>query len=239
MNGLFYAVLWVLVRGLARLYFGLRVEGAQHVPLTGGLLLAANHASYLDIPLLGCGVHRRLWYMGRRDLFPVPGLKWLFRGLGWIPIRPDRLDRQGFHAAIELIRNGKAVVIYPEGGRTVTGKLRHGKPGLGIIVAQTQCAVVPVHIDGTFDAMPPGSGWPKPRRVTLRFGEPMTFGDLVARSEKAFYQEVSRQVMVRIAELGQVEVPHGSSQPAGAAVVPMTEGPAPQPLNAERGSGLS
>lgn len=227
MNGFFYGVLWYAVRALAKVYFGLRIEGAEKVPQTGGLLLAANHASYLDIPLLGCGVHRRLWFMGRRDLFPIPGFKWVFRALGWIPIRNDRLDRQGFNAAVELIRNGKAVVIYPEGGRTVTGQLRNGKPGLGIIVAQTKCPVVPVHIDGTFGAMPPGRSWPRPHRVTLRFGEAMEFGDLEARSEKAFYQEVSRRVMARIADLGQVDSPEGNGQGRERDVVATSHMPAP------------
>lgn len=237
MTGFLYGILWLAVRGVARVYFGLRVEGVEQVPATGGMLLAANHASYLDIPLLGCGIRRRLWYMGRRDLFPVPGLKWLFRGLGWIPIRPDRLDRQGFDSAIELIRSGKAVVIYPEGGRTVTGHLRHGKPGVGIIVAQTKCPVVPVYIEGTFDAMPPGHSWPRPRRVTLRFGAPMKFVDVPAATEKAFYHEVSRRVMSQIADLGRVASPQGGQRHDASSMAAAPERPAPQPLNAERGSG--
>lgn len=223
MSALFYGLLWLVVRGWARLYFGFRVEGTEHVPRTGGVLVAANHASYLDIPILGCGAPRRLWYMGRRDLFPVPGFKWVFRALGWIPIRPDRLDRQGFSAAIELIRNGKAVVIYPEGGRTVTGHLRHGKPGVGLIVAQTQCPVVPVYIDGTFNAMPPGSGWPRPRRITVRFGEALQFAPVAEGQERVFYQEVSRQVMARIAELGRVDVPQGTTATSTASARAATE----------------
>ncbi len=237
MNVVLYGLLWLAVRSLARLYFGLRIEGAERVPLSGGVLLAANHASYLDIPLLGCGVRRRLWYMGRRDLFPIPGFKWLFRGLGWIPIRPDRLDRQGFGSAVDLIRNGKAVVIFPEGGRTVTGRLRNGKPGLGIIVAQTKRPVVPVHISGTFDAMPPGRSWPRPSRVTLRFGEAMEFTDASGRSEKEFYHEVSRRVMARIAELGQVEPPQGHDSHGKGKPLAKPDRPALQSLNAEGGSG--
>ncbi len=239
MNGFFYGLLWVVVRGIARIYFRLRIEGAGRVPRSGGFLIAANHASYLDIPLLGCGVRRRLWYMGRRDLFPVPGTRWLFRALGWIPIRPDRLDRQGFNHAIDLIKRGQAVVIYPEGGRTASGELRRGKPGVGLIVAQTKCRVVPVHIDGTYAAMPPGQGWPKPHRVTLRFGEAMEFDDVVGTSEKAFYHEVSRRVMARIAELGGIDAPKGHHHGVDGASAASPSRPAPVPLHAERGPGLS
>ncbi|MFO0774865.1 MAG: lysophospholipid acyltransferase family protein [Nitrospiraceae bacterium] len=242
MSGVLYWFLWVAVRGLGRLYFGLRVDHAERVPRSGGVLLAANHASYLDIPILGCGAPRRLWYMGRRDLFPVPGFRWIFRALGWIPIRPDRLDRQGFTEAIELIRQGKAVVIYPEGGRTVTGDLRHGKPGLGMIVAQTNCPVVPVHLGGTFEAMPPGRGWPKPARITVRFGEAIQFPPVVEGAEKAFYQQVSREVMARIAELGQVDVPTGTTPTRARApreTPPTSPSPTSESLHAERGSGLS
>ncbi|GKS56798.1 1-acyl-sn-glycerol-3-phosphate acyltransferase [Nitrospira sp.] len=239
MNGLLYGFLWVMVRGLARVYFRLRIEGQDRIPTDGGVLFAANHASYLDIPLLGCGVHRRLWYMGRRDLFPIPGFKWLFRGLGWIPIRPDRLDREGFESATDLIRSGKAVVIFPEGGRTVTGQLRHGKPGVGIIVAQTRCPVVPVHIDGTFQAMPPGRSWPRPYRVTVRFGDAMDFTDVATGSEKAFYYEVSRQVMVKIAELGRVEPPEGRGGRERSKSRPLPGTPALQSLNAEGDRRLS
>ena len=239
MNGLLYGCLWVAVRGLARIYFRLRIEGQDRIPLKGGVLFAANHASYLDIPLLGCGVRRRLWYMGRRDLFPMPGMKRLFRALGWIPIRSDRLDRQGFESATDLIRSGKAVVIFPEGGRTVTGQLRHGKPGVGIIVAQTRCPVVPVHIDGTFEAMPPGRSWPRPCRVTLRFGEAMEFADIAEGSEKIFYHEVSRRVMARIAELGRVEPPPGHGQRERSTSGHTSGKPALQSLNAEGDRRLS
>lgn len=237
MSSLLYGILWMLVRGLAHLFFRFRVEGQEHVPKQGGVLLAANHASYLDIPILGCAVRRRLWYLGRRDLF-FPRLRPLLQALGWIPIRADRLDRKGFELAIELIRQGKAVVIYPEGGRSLTGKLRAGKPGIGIVVAQTGCPVIPVHIGGTYDVLPPGASWPHLRPLSVRFGQALSFdGKLGALSEKAFYREVSRRVMLKIAELGGVEPPR-ETKPRGTSSADAThEPPAPGPLSAESGRG--
>jgi len=186
--------------------FRYRVVG--QVPKRGGLLIAANHASYFDIPLLGCGMRRRAWYLGRSDLFPVPGLKGILRWLGWIPLKLGRLDRQAFDKAIALIKQGKVVVIFPEGARSLDGRLREAKAGLGMIVAQTGCPVVPAYLDGTFEVLPTGSKRPRCHPVTVRFGEPLQFPKTGQDGEsKKFYQDVSRMVMARIAALGEVEPP--------------------------------
>ena len=90
----------------------------------------------------------------------------------------------------------------------MTGALKPGKPGIGVIVAQTGCPVVPAHIDGTFDVLPPGARWPRFHRVTVVYGEPIDFSLDATRLEgKTFYQHVSRTVMAKIAELGDVPTP--------------------------------
>ena len=116
-----YGFLWVLARAVAWLCFRYRVIGS--VPRDGGFLVAANHASYFDIPLLGCGMPRRAWYLGRSDLFPVPGVNRILQWLGWIPLRLGRLDRKAIDKAITLINQGKVVVIFPEGSRSLDGRL--------------------------------------------------------------------------------------------------------------------
>jgi 1-acyl-sn-glycerol-3-phosphate acyltransferase len=185
------------------------------VPQEGGFLIASNHASYLDIPLLGCGIARRVWYLGRHDLFPIPLVNGILQGLGWIPLRLGRLDRDAFGKAVSLIKEGKPVAIFPEGGRTVTGRLRPGKPGIGVIVAQAGCQVVPAYIKGTFEVLPPGAKWPRFQRVTVTYGEPIDFGaDKAQFAGKVFYQHVSRTVMAKIAELGQVPTPGDRSEQA-------------------------
>ena len=203
MSSVAYAILWVLARTVARLFFGFRVVGS--VPKQGGLLVAANHASYFDIPLLGCGMFRRAWYLGRSDLF-VPGVKGILQWLGWIPLKLGRLDRKALDRAIALIKAGKVVVIFPEGGRSLDGRLRNAKAGLGMIVAQTGCPVVPAYLKGTFDVLPTGAKRPRVYPVSVSFGPPLSFpGDNT--QTKAFYQEVSRIVMERIAALGGVAPP--------------------------------
>ncbi|WP_447978720.1 lysophospholipid acyltransferase family protein [Candidatus Nitrospira bockiana] len=208
MSGLFYWSLWYLFRAIGRLCFRYRTIGEEQIPRHGGLLIAANHASFLDIPFLGCGIPRRVAFLGRQDLFPFPGFRWVFRWLGWIPIRHDRLDRTGFGTAIDLIKNGHAVVIYPEGTRTKTGRLGPGKPGVGMIVAETGCPVVPAYIFGTYEALPMDSARIRCHPIGVSFGKPLEFhGELERLPRKEFYRHVSRSVMERIAELGRVPPP--------------------------------
>ena len=210
MTNIAYGILWILTRVIGRIWFRYRVQG--DVPETGGVLVAANHASYLDIPLLGCGMKRRAWYLGRSDLFPVPILSSILRALGWIPVRMGRLDREAFGKAINLIRAGEVVVIFPEGGRSRDGVLRPPKAGIGVIVSQTGCPVVPAYLKGTFDVLPTGARWPRWRQVTVRFGEPIRF-EPSERKEKAetkrFYEQVSHTVIEHIAALGDVPSPLG------------------------------
>ncbi len=215
MTNIAYGILWILARVIGRLWFRYQVTG--QIPGTGGVLVAANHASYLDIPMLGCGMNRRAWYLGRNDLFPIPVLNGILRSLGWIPVRMGRLDREAFGKAIDLIRAGKVVVIFPEGGRSRDGHLKPPKAGIGVIVSQTGCPVVPAYLKGTFDVLPTGARWPRWRQVTVRFGDPIMFetGERKEKAEtKQFYQQVSRTVIEQIAALGNVPPPAGKEDHA-------------------------
>lgn len=208
---LLYWTVWVVVRVAATVLFRLRVSGQQHIPKTGGVLIAANHASYLDIPILGCGLTRRASSMGRMDLFPGPVGR-LMRYLGWIPISRERVDRGGFEEAITRIRAGEAVVMYPEGSRTEDGRLQPGKPGVGMIVAATGCPVIPAYLEGTFDALPPGARWIRLRPIRVTYGAPMTFASLLNEwdgesKKKDLYQRISQEIMDRIAALEGVASP--------------------------------
>ena len=206
-----YWLVRVVVRLVATVLFRLKVSGQHHIPKTGGVLIAANHASYLDIPILGCGVPRRASYIGRMDLFPGP-VGWLMRYLGWIPIRRERVDRGGFEEAISRIKAGGAVIIYPEGSRTADGRLKPGKPGVGMIVAATGCPVIPAYLAGTFDVLPPGAKWIRLRPIRVTYGEPVDFSALLKEldgesKKKEVYQRISQEIMDRIAALGGVASP--------------------------------
>jgi len=181
------------------------MNGVEHIPRTGGVLLAANHASYADIPLLGCGVRRRLFYLGRADLFPHPVANWMLRSLGWIPLRPERWDRKAFQQVVDLLKAGNAVVIFPEGTRTPDGNLQPGKLGMGMIVAESQCSVIPVFLDGTRQVLPMDASWLRLHPVTVSFGAPIDFREDINNLEgKELYKYITQNVMDRIADLRRV-----------------------------------
>lgn len=207
-----YRGLWVLVNAVARLGFRLRVTGRPLIPRQGGIIVAANHASYLDIPLVGCALPRRASFLGRASLFPNTLANRLLQWVGWIPIRIDRLDRKGFGEAVARLKAGQVVVIYPEGRRTTNGDLQPAKPGIGYIVAETGCPVVPAYISGTYEAWPRGSKRVRFSPVSITFGEPMDFRPECNRETgKALYHSISSAVMERIADLGRRSPPTRSS----------------------------
>jgi len=206
-SGVVYGLLWVLFNGLARLLFRFRTEGSQHFPKTGGVIVAANHASYLDIPLLGCAIPRRVFFLGRDSLFPYRYLNWVIQRLGWIPLKTHRLDRKAFGRALSHLHAGEPVVIFPEGTRTEDGALHLGRPGLGYLVAESHCQVIPAYISGTFKVLPVRARWPRLYPIRVTFGKPLKFSKDEASSSKVFYEKVSMSVMDHIAELGGVSAP--------------------------------
>ena len=197
-----YWTLWGFFRGIGRLCFQLRLSGQHHIPPQGRILIAANHASILDIPFLGCGVERQLAFIGRDNLFPIPLVNLLLQRLGWIPIRQDGFDRNGLRRAEASIAKGTAVVIFPEGARTETGAIGEGKLGLAMLVARTQCLVVPAYISGTFEALPIGARRISFHPVRVIYGAPIDFSPEIERlSKKEFYRHVTDTVMARIQDL--------------------------------------
>ncbi len=214
MSGLVYGFLWVLFNGLGRLFLRFRTEGVQHFPKTGGVIVAANHASYLDIPLLGCAIPRRVFFLGRDNLFPMWWLNWALQRLGWIPLKTHRLDRKAFGRALSHLQAGEPVVIFPEGTRTEDGMLKPGKPGLGYLVAESQCQVIPAYISGTFRVLPIQSRIPRLYPVSVIMGKPLSFHRNEGESVKAFYEKVSMSVMDHIACLGGVAAPSHPTEAA-------------------------
>jgi 1-acyl-sn-glycerol-3-phosphate acyltransferase len=211
-----YWTVWIVVRALARVLFRLQISGQGHIPRSGGVLIAANHASYLDILILGCALPRRTSFIGRMDLFSgVSGS--ILRYLGWIPIRRARVDRKGFEEAVRRLKAGELVVIYPEGARAVDGELQPGKPGVAMVAAAAGCPILPVLLEGTYEALPPGAHWIRLRPIRVAFGEPMDFTSaLETESEdkkKMVYQQIGQEIMDRIAALRKENISHPTRVP--------------------------
>ena len=208
MIGGIYWGLWFLFRFLARLCFRFSIDGEHLFPKTGGVIVAANHASFLDIPLLGCSIPRRVVFLGRANLFPNRLISWIIQQLGWIPLKTNRLDRKAFGQALEYLKEGTPVVIFPEGTRTEDGQLQSGKPGIGYLVAESQCQVIPAYISGTFKVLPMGAKCPRLFPVSVSFGKSISFHKSHMENKKQEYEKIGRSVMEHIAQVGGMSSPY-------------------------------
>jgi 1-acyl-sn-glycerol-3-phosphate acyltransferase len=161
----FYGFAKALVFTILRVFYRFRVVGADNVPRDGGLVVAANHISNFDPPILGVAVPRPLWYMAKKELFSIAGLGALIRRLNAFPVDRQAGGTAALRASLRMLKEGHAVVIFPEGGRNVTGT-NEEKAGAAFLAAVSGAPVVPAAIGGTRRLRPFG-------RVTVTFGEPM------------------------------------------------------------------
>ena len=171
MSDRFYATVRVLSLPFLKCWIRLHVHGLENIPRHGPLLVVANHTSYLDPAVLGRACPRKINFFIKRSVWRQRGLNWFYRGMDSIPTSTDPADTSGLRAGLRHLAGGRVVGIFPEGGRTVDGRLGSAKTGAALMAARTGCPVVPVGITGAFQAMPIGSSMPRPRRVDVSFGE--------------------------------------------------------------------
>jgi long-chain acyl-CoA synthetase len=172
------AIITAFTRGLCaavfRTVYRLRVEGLQHVPSRGPLILVANHCSFFDAFLLGTALPRRTgqqaFYMGYEWFFRHPLLAWWGRGGRVIPVDMDTYLVRALQASAFILQQGKILCVFPEGERSVDGGLRPFRKGVGILVRELKVPVLPAYIAGSFEAWPRGQSLPGIHRIRVRFG---------------------------------------------------------------------
>ena len=208
----FYRACWWIALGLSRLFFRLRVEGLSQIPRGVGLVLASNHASYADPPLVGVAARRELFYVTKREAFSIPLLGRLLHRLNALPIDRSRADRAALAAYESKLVEGKAVFIAPEGTRNKDRSFLRPKPGVGMLIYRTGVAVVPAYVSGTRTIWRSLFGWDS---VVIRFGEPVYYDRMrLPKARREAYQAISQDVMQRIENLRQVSATTGTAIPA-------------------------
>jgi 1-acyl-sn-glycerol-3-phosphate acyltransferase len=156
------------------LVFRCRVYGRENVPATGPVILASNHQSYLDPVYCGVGLRRHLVYVARDTLFRYRLFAFLIHSLNAIPVSRDKADIAAMRAIIARLREGAAVCLYPEGTRTRDGRIIPVKAGFGLLCRRAKAVVVPVLIDGAFEAWPRHKRFFEPGSVQVQFGTPLS-----------------------------------------------------------------
>lgn len=218
-------MLWLLTRTvlapLARLIYRPVIEGREHIPLTGPLLLASNHLSFIDSFVIPLVAPRRVVFLAKSDYFTGQGLRglwmrWLFTGMGAVPVHRGThgAAQEALDSALEILRAGDAFGIYPEGTRSRDGRLYRGRTGVAWLALTAGCPVVPVALSGTQEIQPVGSRLPRIRKITVRFGEPLDFSHLQGAKPGPARREATDAIMAAIHELsGQELVPDYNHPP--------------------------
>lgn len=198
----YYWFCYNLIKLVGRTFFRLRVVHRERMINHGPVILASNHESYLDPPLVGSVPDRAIYFLARKSLLAGPFFGWLLPKLNVIPVDQEGNDRSALKALIRILRAGEGTLVFPEGERTADGRLRPALPGLGFVIAKTLAPVVPMRIFGAREAWPRGSSRVRFRPITVVVGEPIYFtsADLLPPG-KDVYLRLSQRVMDAIAAL--------------------------------------
>jgi 1-acyl-sn-glycerol-3-phosphate acyltransferase len=173
--------------------------GEEFIPRNGGVIIASNHTAYIDPTLLGVASPRELFFLAKKELFRNKLLGWFLEKLNTIPISRGEYDRKGLKRSVELLKEGNALVLFPEGTRSKNGKLQEARPGIGIIALEADVPIVPAYIRNSRNLI---QSILKGKRVEVSFGNPVEPAWLknIPRN-KAGYILIGQEIMRRIRTL--------------------------------------
>jgi 1-acyl-sn-glycerol-3-phosphate acyltransferase len=191
---------------VAKVVCSYRVQNRERLEnLPDGLIIASNHVSFLDPPFIGAAFREPLYYFARKTLFDHPVANFLYTRVNAIPVNQDKPELSALKHVIGLLKAGEKVLIFPEGERTLDGKIKsEGEPGVGMIVSKAGVPVLPVRLFGPEKALPRGSKKLKRHPATLVVGEMIILDDLLndsSLSTKDRYQAIANRIMDAIRAL--------------------------------------
>ncbi len=203
---LYYQTGWNLFKFFGNTFFSFRAIHPERIPQSGPVILAMNHQSFLDPPLAGICTDRELHILARRSLFNWPIVGPLMPKVNVVPVdRGGGGDTSALKAVIRVVRDGGAILLFPEGTRSRDGELQRAQPGLGLIIAKTLTPVVPMRIFGASEALPPNGKNFRASPVKIVIGEPLYFTkEETCGNARELYQSLSDRVMNAIAAIEDV-----------------------------------
>lgn len=185
-----------------RTLFGLKIVGEENLISDGSVLVASNHQSFLDPPLIGNLYKTEMVFLARKTLF-IGFFKWLYPQWNAIPVDQERPDMASLKTIIRKLKEGHRVLVFPEGARTLDGSIGPAAPGIGLIAAKSGAVIQPVRISGARDALPRGSGRIRLARITVSVGPAIYLSaeELRAPNGKEDYEKITRRIMTAIEAL--------------------------------------
>jgi 1-acyl-sn-glycerol-3-phosphate acyltransferase len=191
----------LLILSTFKLFFRLKVFGRENFP-RGGALVACNHASYLDPPIVGCVAPQDLYYLARESLFRKRFTNWLLRKVNGVPIKNSEADIASIKTVLGLLKAGKKIVLFPEGTRTLDGQFQKARRGIGYLVCKAKTPVIPTYIHGTFKVLPRNRKIPHFSKVIVEYGKPLYFDSIWSGTpSKEDYQRIGDVIIARIADI--------------------------------------
>lgn len=205
--------LWQVMRPLAvalvRPTFRVRVVGRQNIPKKGAAILASNHLSALDHVVLPMATRRTIVNISKAEHFSKPVKAWFFRQWGIIKLERGKGDQGAMDAARQALREGNLFCIYPEGTRSLDGKLHKGHTGVARLALEMRVPVIPCAMVGTFEAKPKGGKTKYFSKTAAIIGEPMDFSRHWGQhNNKEVCRQVTDEIMLALAKLSGQEYVH-------------------------------
>jgi 1-acyl-sn-glycerol-3-phosphate acyltransferase len=203
----------LVLKPLAKLVYRPRIEGLKNVPRKGGVILASNHLSFIDSVVIPLTAPRPISFLAKVEYWRGKGIKGrvmrgFFDAIEAVPVQRGEihLAQVALDAALEVLNNGQAFGIYPEGTRSLDKRIYRGKTGVAWLALTAGVPVVPVALEGTDEIQPVGTRRPRIRKVTVRFGEPLDFSHLHGQARNArVRRQVTDEVMAAIQALSGQE----------------------------------
>lgn len=189
-----------ILRVVFKVVFRWEVLGEENIPKEGPVLIASNHVSLLDPPIIGCAMSRKIHFMAKAELFRYPIFGALIRNLGAFPVQRGAADRSAIKKALEILRQGKVIGIFPEGTRNRTGGVMSPHNGVALLAIKANARIVPAAIKG-IEPRRRIWGITVPAKIVVRFGEPIPVAEYQGRVDKDTVSALSQKVMKEIRAL--------------------------------------
>ena len=201
LKSLWYPFVRIIVTIGGHLFWHIRFEGRENIPSNGAFLLLSNHQSFLDPILCAIASKRAMSFMARESLFKSKFLSLLMKSLNAIAVRRGESDIVAMKAVVSKLKDGNGVCLYPEGTRTLDGKISKIKPGFGLLTRRGNAGVVPMVIDGMYELWPKGQKYPKRGDVNIMLGRYYSPQEIKDAGEEGFAQILTDQMRSMQAQL--------------------------------------